>query len=612
MCPAIDADSPAPGQVVGARRSGVLTTGGSPLAVLGAELRGRPSTHALSMPASLQPNGRTVAGLLVLALVAALAGAPILLVVWNSVNLAGPGKPVLLGLDAWTTALSTPTLVAAMTSSVLLSVTRVAIGTIIAILFAWLIARTNMPGRALVEILLWLAFFLPALPATLGWLLLLDPVTGLVNQWFQTLPFARGPLLNVYSFWGIVWVHLTLTVVPAMVILITPAFRLFDASIEESARVFGASEWCILTRITLPLVSPAIVSAMLLALLRGMESFEVEQVLGTPAGLYVFPTAIYMQIRAEPPNWATACALGTILLVVLLVILGGVRRGVGDGPGGALGEHGLTAGRCDLGRWRWLAFAGCLAFAVVGSCVPLGMLLIGTFMKLYGFFNIHEPYTLLHWQRILNDPLLVKGARNSLILATGASIIGTLTMAALAHALTRRHIGSGRAIELMAWLPWCVPGMLLGLGLLWAFLSNPLLRLAYGSMAGLILAMVIKDMPLALVLLRAAVSQLSPELDQAAAVEGAGWLRTFRAIVLPLIAPAVASVLILMFVAAMRDVSTVILLATPETAPLSLLVLQYAGSGSVELAATLGAAASAIVIVVAVTGRWFGLRGIVA
>lgn len=554
------------------------------------------------------PRPKTITGVVVLLLLVILVGGPVALVVWNSVDISAPGRPTHLSLDAWSRAVTGTAVQTTLINSVLLSVTRVGVGTVVAVLFVWLIVRTNMPARGAIEFLLWLAFFLPALPATLGWILLLDPTYGLVNQSFRALPFTTGPLFNIYSFGGIVLVHLTMTIVPAMVILISPAFRMFDAALEESARMSGASTFQVMRRVVVPVLAPAIGAAVLLALIRSLESFEVEQVLGTPAGLVVFPTGIYNRLRLEPPDWGGAAALGTILLALLLIVLLLGRTYLGNRQYVTLGGRGVSRTRVDLGPWRWVAFALCCGFVVLGTLMPLSMLTIGTFMKLYGFFHITDPFTLANWQRVLNDPLLLRGIRNSLVLGFGAGLVTTFVMAALAYALARRSIGNARAIEGITWLPWCLPGILLGLGLLWAFLGNPFLRPLYGSMAGLILAIVIKEMPLALQLMKAAVYQLSEELEHAAWLSGATWFRTFRSIILPLIAPAAASVMVLTFMAAVRDVSTVVLLSTPDTTPLSVLVLQYTGAGSLESAAVVGVITSVIVIVVALLSRWFGLK----
>jgi iron(III) transport system permease protein len=557
-------------------------------------------------PLGLSP--RTAAGGALLVLLLVLAGGPVGLVAWASINSAPPGQPGQFTLAAWQEALRTPTLFNALVNSVLLGVTRVGIGVMLAVGFVWLLVRTNLPGRGAIEFLLWLAFFLPALPVTLGWILLLDPSYGLVNQAWRALPFTGGPLLNIYSFWGITLVHLTYSTVPSLVILLAPAFRLFDAALEEAARVSGARGLQPLWRIALPLLAPTIVSAVILSLIRSLEAFEVEQLLGVPSGLMVYSTSIYNQLRFEPPRWGTAAALGTMLFVILLGILAVGRLYLRDRHYATVSGRAFSRRAQDLGGWRWVAFAACALFVAIGSLVPLAMLVLGTFMSLYGFFHIADPFTLANWTRVLNDPMLLSGLRNSLLLGLGAGVGGTLTLAVLAYVIARQMVPQARALDLVSWMPWCIPGILLSLGLLWAFLANPLLNPLYGSLAGLILALILKEMPLAVQLMKAAIYQIGAELEEAAWLSGGSRWRTFRRVVLPLMAPTCVSVMVLIFLAAVRDVSTVVLLSTAETTPLSLLVLQYAGAGHLESASVIGVIVSAIVAGVALASRWFGLR----
>src|SRR5262249_7440569 len=170
--------------------------------------------------------------------------------------------------------------------------------------------------------------------------------------------------------------------------------------------------------------------------------------------------------------------------------------------------RGFSRGVGDIGGWRWVAFAACALFVAIGSLVPLGMLVMGTFMSLYGFFHIADPFTLANWARVLNDPLLVSGVRNSLLLGLGAGVGGTLALATLAYVIARQTVPQARALDLVSWVPWCIPGILLSLGLLWAFLANPLLNPLYGSLAGLILALILKEMPLAVQLTKVAIYQI--------------------------------------------------------------------------------------------------------
>ena len=171
----------------------------------------------------------------------------------------------------------------------------------VAVLLAWVLARTDIPGARWLEFAFWIAFFLPRLPVTLGWIVLLDPEYGLINTSLAVLPFfAKGPF-NIYSFWGIVWVHVITGSLTVKVMLLTPAFRNMNASFEEASRVAGASTLRTALRITVPVMAPVILSVLLLGTMVSLQTFEVEQVLGSPFR-FVFSTTIYDLLVTRVPR----------------------------------------------------------------------------------------------------------------------------------------------------------------------------------------------------------------------------------------------------------------------------------------------------------------------
>ena len=229
-----------------------------------------------------------------------LTGLPLLFLLTGSFNLAQPGRAAVYGFDNWLRAFSDPTTVSALWMSFLLAVARLVPAIIIGVMFAWLIARTDMPGGNAIEFFCWVAYFIPDFPLTLAWILLLDPNYGFLNTLARHLPFVDGPLFNPYSFWGIVWVHTSAGGIWFKVILLTPVFRRLGAALEEAARVAGANTATMLWRITIPLLSPMILAVSVLSFIRGLQSFNTELLLGTPAGIYVYSTRIYDYIHREP------------------------------------------------------------------------------------------------------------------------------------------------------------------------------------------------------------------------------------------------------------------------------------------------------------------------
>ncbi len=349
----------------------------------------------------------------------------------GSFNLAPPGKPAVYGFDNWARAFSDPGTLNALWMSFLLSMVRLIPAMFFSVLFAWLIARTDMPCGGAIESFCWIAYFVPDFPLTLAWILLLDPNFGFLNTLAKSLPFVDGPLFNPYSFWGIVWVHTSAGGIWFKVMLLVPIFRRLGASLEEAARVSGANTAAMLRRITLPVLSPMILAVSVLSLIRGLQSFNTELLLGTPARIYVYSTRIYDYLQREPRAYGEATALGSMFLVVLGVLLFCYWKYLsGERKFTVVTGQGYSTTRVKLGKWRYIALAGCMLYIAVMMILPLLFLVIGSFMRRYGFFNIASPFTLAHWQNLLADPIFLESLKNSLIIASVTAVGGILLYSA--------------------------------------------------------------------------------------------------------------------------------------------------------------------------------------
>ncbi|HEY3166865.1 MAG TPA: ABC transporter permease subunit, partial [Candidatus Binatia bacterium] len=279
-------------------------------------------TTTLSLPVirfRLRPI--RVAELSFLFFLIAVMGLPLLFLLTGSFNLAAPGKPAVYGFDNWVKAFTDPGTLSALWMSFSLSVVRLIPAMILSVVFAWLIARTDMPGGKWIESVCWIAYFVPDFPLVLAWILLLDPNFGFLNTVARSLPFVDGPIFNPYSFWGIVWVHTSTGGIWFKVMLLVPVFRRLGASLEEAARVAGANTTTMLWRITLPVLAPMILAVSVLSFIRGLQSFNTELLLGTPADIYVYSTKIYDFLHREPRAYGEATALGSVFLFVLAILL---------------------------------------------------------------------------------------------------------------------------------------------------------------------------------------------------------------------------------------------------------------------------------------------------
>ncbi len=530
---------------------------------------------------------------------------PLILMILNSFQTARPGQPIVWGVEGWVKAFSTPGIIRAITNTFTLGITRQAIALVLGCFFAWLIARTDLPMKGLLEFFFWIAFFLPALPGTMGWILLLDPKYGLLNQALLSLGiFSQAPF-NIYSFWGIVWAHLGGTV-SIKVMLLAPAFRNLDAALEESSRISGASGWRTFFRIVVPIMMPAILVTTILGIIRSMEAFEIELVLGTPIGLQVYSTKIHELVTWEPPQFAPAMALSTVFLGVLLLMVALQRRYIANKSYATLSGRGFSIRPAHLGRWRYPAFAVVLAFALIVTVVPTVLLVSGTFMKLFGFFNIPDPWTLENWRATLSDPVLLRSLWNTIAIGLGSGVIGVLFYSLIAYVIVKtRH--RGRAVlDFLSWLPWSIPGILLGVALLWTFLQTRIFLPIYGTIYLLMIAMVIKSMPFGTQMIKSVLLQLSHDLEEASKVCGGSWVDTFRRIVLPLTMPALITVGLVGFISAARDISTVVLLGSGQSRTLSLLMLDFAAGAEFEKATVVAVITVGLVVGAALFARALG------
>jgi iron(III) transport system permease protein len=418
---------------------------------------------------------------------------------------------------------------------------------------------------------------------------------------------AKGPF-NIYSFWGIVWVHVITGSLTVKVILLTPAFRNMNASFEEASRVAGAGTLRTALRITVPVMAPVILSVLLLGTMVSLQTFEVEQVLGLPFRFFVFSTMIYDLLITRVPRYDAATALAVLILAAMLPVV--------------LGQQWLTRGRRyttvtgqfqnqphKLGRWRAPVGAAMAAVVLIVLGVPVVFALLGTFMKLFGFFNIADPWTLDNWRTVLGDDQFLHSLRNTLVLAVGTAAVTVVVHSLIAYIAVRTRYAGRRLLDFMSWLPFTVPGIILGLALLWLFLGVGFLRPLYGTTALLIIAGVISGMPLGVQIIKSGLMQLGGELEEASRIAGASWWTTYRRIVLRLMAPTLMAVAMITFVGAARNISNFALLSTSANRPLSILQLDYVAQRKFEEAVVVACIIMLISLAGALFARLLGLRG---
>jgi len=529
---------------------------------------------------------------------------PLALILINSFNVATIAEPPVYGFGAWIEAFSEYGVREALWNTLKVTVVRQSVVFVIGVFIAWVLARTNIPFSRGFEFFFWIAFMLPSVATTYGWMLLLDPDTGLVNSWFSDM-FGVMPF-DIYSFWGIIWVH-CVSGLDTKVMLLTPAFRRMDASMEEASRMSGASTLRTMFSVTLPVMTPVLIVVLLLSLVRLFESFETELLLGVPWGFYVYSTMIVDLARQEPPLTNQAAALGSLILLFLAVFIPLQRKLIGRRQFTTVTGQ-FKSKVIDLGVWKYPVALGIgiVCFLAVG--VPILSVLGGSLMVRFGFFNLPTTWTLEYWTTALSDPRLLLALKNTSIIATSAAIIGPFLFSIIAYVIVRTKLPGRTILDSICWLPSAVPGVLAGLGLLWMFLGTPFFRPLYGSIILLIIASMMGGVTLATQVFKANFIQLGKELEEASRMSGAGFWGTYFRVVLPLMGQTMVLIGVLKFLFAARSASAVILLATSETRTLALLALDQIAAGYREAASITVILIVALTTGIAIVARIFGLR----
>ncbi len=532
---------------------------------------------------------------------------PLLLILINSFNVASIADPPVYSLEAWRVAFSDADLWVSLWNTIKIAAVYQTIAFPIGIIIAWLLARTNMPFARGFEFMFWVSFLLPNLATTFGWIMLLDPSTGLINKWLKELPLLNGLSFDIYSFWGIIWAHLMANGISIKVMLLTPAFRRMDASLEEASRMMGGNTLITMLRITIPVMTPALVVVFLLSLIRMFSTFETELLLGAPWGFYVYSTKIVDLAKQDPPLLNQAAALGSITLLFLAVFIPLQRWLIARRQFTTVTSQ-FKPKLVDLGPWKIAATALVFLVTCLLVIIPSLSVLGSTFMVHFGFFNLPDTWTLEYWQLGLNDQGLLRAFTNTMIIAGAAALVGPFLFSLVAYVLVRTRLPGRSLLDSLCWIPSAIPGILAGLGLLWMFLGTPFFRPFYGSLFLLTLATVLGGVTLATQVLKSNFIQLGNELEEASRMSGAGFWRTYFKVVLPLMAQTMVLIGVLKFMFAAQHTSSIILLATSHTWTLSLLTLEQISYGYYEQASITISLIIVLTLGLAIVARSFGLK----
>jgi iron(III) transport system permease protein len=476
-------------------------------------------------------------------------------------------------------------------------------------LVAWVVERTDAPGGALFHTLSLLSFAIPGLLMAMAWIFVFSPNIGWGNAVLKSaFGLAEAPV-NIYSMAGMTWA-LASHYFPLAYLALGPALRVLDVRMEEAALMSGGNFAQVFGRVTLPLLRPAILSALLLLFVMGMASYEVPRLIGRPARIDVFTTDIQGAIIATPPAFGVASALGLTLLAICVLAVFFYRRATRHAESFAtITGKGYRPTRVKLGRWRWpvaLALGTMFAFALG---LPLVTLVWQSFFR-----NLAQPFyssaalaTLDNYDFILRYPIFLAAVKTSVLLAAmAATIVAGLTfvMAWIAQRSLPRY---GFILDALAFAPIAIPGVIVGAGILVAYLMLPIP--IYNTIWILLVAYVTLYLPYGMRFASSGITQIHRELEEMASVSGASLGQTFARIMLPLLAPVLLAGWIYVFVLAVRELGASIFLVGPGTHVLGTISLtMWEEGGSYGAVAALGVIQIVPLIVIVAGLRAIELR----
>ena len=485
-----------------------------------------------------------------------------------------------LSIHNFLTVLSNPNVGEALFNTLVACGGGTLIAVTIGLAFSWIVVRTNTPFKGFIAAASILPLFAPPLVAGVAWAILGSPKTGLINTMFK---WANLDLrVDFYSLTGLVIVF-GIYYAPYVYMFTASALRNMDPSLEEAAEISGASVFATLFSVTFPLIMPAIISGMLLSFIVMLGIYGIPAVLGAPTNINVLTTYIFKLTNWSPPLYNTAAAVAIILMAVtgLLVLL--QQRVLSGRSYTTVAGKAYRPRNLDLGAWRWLTFGLGLAYLLVVVVLPMMALIVAAFRKFMfirdaaSLFDMRQ-YSLVHFHSIFDNPLTLNSIYNTIEVGVITAIAGGILAFAVGYTIHRTPVAGRRSIDVLSTLPVAIPGLVIGVAYLWAWIGIP--GGLYGTIWILALAFIARFMPDTVKALSTSFLQIDRELEEAAWVCGKDLLGTIRTIVLPLARPGVLAAMTLLFVLAIRELGSSLFLYTSNTMVMSVLLLDYYEGGN--------------------------------
>ena len=478
---------------------------------------------------------------------------------------------------------------------------------LIGLVLAWILTRTAIPGRARLERLMELPYYMTPLVGALAWGVLASPKTGFINQ-LGRLSGYDYDLVDIYSPFGIAWVMALFEGTVAFV-MISAAMKSMDPSLEESARVLGAGKMRVALTITLPMILPGIVSATIFVFAEMLSAFAAAFVLGIPARFVVVTTAIWQATSAYPPEYGRAAAMGLSLFFVLALAIGLARLVLAKGSYATITGKAFRPRPLRLGRRGWYLAALCWTYLTVAVILPMGSLLLTSFQRFATVIFSDMQFTAQNYVTAMEIGTIGSALTNSLMLGLIVATIGSLLVGILVWVIYRSRAPGRGLVEYVVMFPQAVPRIVFGLGLLWAWLIIPIP--IYGTLWLLGIAYLTVLLPLGLRTLAGVVLQIDKSLEECARVCGASWSQQMRTVTLPLLRPGIVAAWLLIFISSVRELGAAIFLRSANSKVIAPAIVNSWITASTELASAMALLQTAsvffaVILLLRVTRRYSG------
>jgi len=544
-----------------------------------------------------------MAGYGVAALAAVLVLYPVFFLFQAALDVGDPQirPPTAYGLDNFSGIFQYPQI---LLNTLTVSVTATVMALVFGFVMAWILTRTNVPGRLLFEQLMAVPYYLTPLLGALAWSLLGSPESGFINQIWRALGGA-GHLIDINTAYGIAWV-MALFEGSVAFVMIAAVMKSMDPSLEEASQVMGASRLRTMLRVTLPLVVPGVLGAAIFVFAEMLGSFAAALVLGLPSRYYVITTAIYQLVQQYPPKIQVAAAMGVSLFAVMFFMLFLYRRIVMAGSYVTITGKAFRPRVADIGPLRYLLLGVCVLYLLAAVGLPLATLLYASLQKLAVAFPAADNWTLENFRVAVTMNAVRSALSNSLLLGFGTATIGVVLMGLLAWLIYRSRLPAAGLIEYLVMFPQAVPRLVFAFGLMWAWVVFPVP--IYGTLWLLLLAYLTVFMPLGVRTIAGVMLQIDKSLEECAQMCGASWAFRVRTVTIPLLVPGLVAAWLLLFIASIRELGASILLMGPHSKVITPSIVESWFGTSTELTAALAliqtlVVACAMVVLVAVTRR---------